>query len=103
MLLYCTIMLGLSIPMTILGVLIFRGRTDLINCYHQERVTDQKRYARAFGIGVLIVSAAPALSAVSALVMPKTPLFWLGVLIPCLGIGLWQMIHAQKKYNGGIF
>ena len=65
--LYSVIMLLVAIPMILLSIAIYRGKTDLIHDYHQTKVTDKAAYGKAFGKAMLVVSATLLLSGIIGL------------------------------------
>ena len=101
MIAFSIIMFAIALLFIVLGILIYRGRTELIHDYHQTRVKDKKAYGRAMGkalIGVsvpMIVSGVIALFTTSALVTV--------ILVVGLTISFIPMVIVQKKYNGGVF
>ena len=47
MLVYSIIMFLVSALFTVLGIAIYKGKTDLIHDYHQTKVTDKSAYKRS--------------------------------------------------------
>ena len=102
---YSIMILAVSVLFAVLSVLVYRGNTNLIHSYHQEKVTDQKGYGRAFGkalspiaIGAFVSGAISIFdgSEVAASVS-------LGALVAGIALALVLIIIVQKKYNGGLF
>jgi uncharacterized membrane protein len=98
-------MLLTAVAMGILGIAIYRGKTDLIHDYHQTKVTDKKAYGRAFGKAMMVVSAAPLISGIIGLFGENEKVAKISVcaLFIGLSIGIALIIAVQKKYNNGIF
>ena len=105
MALYSIIMLFTALPMCVISIAIYRGKTSLIHDYHQTKVTDKAAYGKAFGKAMLVVSAAPLLSGVIALFgdADATAATAVAVLLIGLFIGIAGIVAVQKKYNNGIF
>ena len=105
MLLYSIIMFLAALPMGIVSIAIYRGKTDLIHDYHQTKVTDKAAYGKAFGKAMFIVSGALLVSGIISLFGDSETIAMLsiGVLFVGLFIGIACIIAVQKKYNNGIF
>lgn len=105
MLLYSIIMFLAALPMGIVSIAIYRGKTDLIHDYHQTKVTDKAAYGKAFGKAMFIVSGALLVSGIISLFGDSEIITMLsiGVLFVGLFIGIACIIAVQKKYNNGIF
>ena len=105
MVLYSVIMFLAAVPMVILSIAIYRGKTDLIHDYHQTKVTDKAAYGKAFGKAMLVVSAALLLSGIIGLFGNSEAIATLSVAVLFIGlfIGIACIIAVQKKYNKGIF
>lgn len=100
---YAWIMLLTGAVTTVLSVLIYRGKTQLIHDYHQRKVTDPVRYGKAFGKALGVLATALLLS---GLVSAFGEAFaWVAVAVLLVGmvIGLFCICAVQKKYNGGLF
>ena len=103
--LYSAILFAVSLLLIILGILIRKGKTDLIHSYHREKVTDHEAYGKAFGKALFAVGAAPLVSGIIALCgdSDRIAAASLAVLFLGLAIGIGCIIAVQKKYNNGIF
>ena len=103
MMLYAIIMLAAAVPVGVMAVLIYRGKTDLIHDYHQTRVTDRAGYGKAFGKAMSLIDLGMGLSGVTALFGES--LAWVAMAILAAGLlaGIVAIILVQKKYNGGMF
>lgn len=102
---FAIFMFAIAILFFVIGFLVYRGNTNLINCYHQEKVKDKATYCKAFGKALLVTAVAPTISGVIALFgeTDAIALTALAVLIVGCVIGLVLIFHAQKKYGGGLF
>ena len=82
----------------VLGILIYRGNTDMITGYHQEAVTDKAAYGKAYGRVYLSISPMFAASGILHLVGH--------ILIACvlcllsIAVLLVWLSKVQEKYNG---
>ena len=105
MVLYSIIMFVAAVSMAGVSVAIYRGKTDLIHDYHQNRVTDKAAYGKAFGKAMLVISIALLLSGVIGLLDDSEIMAMLALVVLFLGlmIGIICIIIVQKKYNKGIF
>jgi hypothetical protein len=92
-----------AVPMGIISIAIYRGKTDLIHDYHQTKVTDKAAYGKAFGRAMLVVSAALLLSGIAALCGDSESIAAIAVLFVGLFIGIAYIIAVQIKYNKGVF
>ncbi len=101
MIIYSVIMYAVGILMVIIGILVYKGKTELIHSYHQRKVKDKKAYAKAMGkvlLGIslpLFVSGTVGLFTASAL--PTV------ILLVGLAVALVPLFLVQNKYNGGLF
>ena len=107
LILYAIIMFLSAALFFVLSAAIYRGKTNLINSYHQENVKaeDRLKYGRAFARGLFLL-------AMSLLLSGAIPLFvrssagTKGSLVILFGgilIALFMIVRTQKKFNGGIF
>ena len=105
MITYSIITLLTAVLFGVLGVAIYRGKTNLIHDYHQTKVTDKAAYGKAFGKAMFIISTALLLSGIVSLFgsSEKNTLIAVFVLIVGLIIGFICIFFVQKKYNNGIF
>ena len=88
-----------------ISIAIYRGKTDLIHDYHQNKVTDKVGYGKAFGKAMLVISAAMLISGIINLFGDSETVAMISVAVLFLGliIGIACIIAVQKKYNNGIF
>ena len=100
--LYSIIMFLVAVLFTVLGIAIYKGKTDLIHDYHQTKVTDKSAYGKAFGKAMLVIATVMLLSGIIGLfknlVMLAVAIFIIGLVV---GIGC--IVAVQKKYNKGVF
>ena len=102
MLLYSIIMFLVATLFTVLGIAIYRGKTDLIHDYHQTRVTDKSAYGKAFGKAMLVIAAVMLLSGIIGL-FENLVILAVVILIIGLVIGMGCIVAVQRKYNNGLF
>ena len=102
MLLYSIIIFVVAVLFTVLGIAIYNGKTDLINDYHQTKVTDKSAYGKAFGKAMLVIAAVMLLSGIIGL-FEKLAILSVAILIIGLIIGIGCIVAVQKKYNNGLF
>ena len=105
MLVYAVIMFLTGILFALLGTAIYRGRTDLIHAYHQEKVKEPKAYGKAFGKAMFVIAAALLASGIISLLgnADRIILIAVAVLLIGMGIGIGCIVAVQIKYNKGIF
>ena len=102
MLLYSIIMFLVATLFTVLGIAIYRGKTDLIHDYHQTRVTDKLAYGKAFGKAMLVIAAVMLLSGIIG-IFENLVILAVAILIIGLAIGIGCIVAVQIKYNNGLF
>ena len=102
MLMYSIIMFLVSALFTVLGIAIYKGKTDLIHDYHQTKVTDKSAYGKAFGKAMLLIATVMLLSGIIGL-FENLVMLAVGMLIIGLVIGIGCIVAVQKKYNKGVF
>ena len=102
MLLYSIIMFLVAALFTVLGIAIYKGKTDLIHDYHQIKVTDKSAYGKAFGKAMLVIATVMLLSGIIGL-FENLHILAVAILIIGLVIGLGCIVAVQKKYNKGVF
>ena len=105
MILYSIILFLAAIPITIISIAIYRGKTGLIHDYHQTKVTDKTAYGKAFGKAMFVVSTALLLSGIIGLLGTSEVFATIAAAVMFIGlfIGIALIIAVQKKYNKGIF
>lgn len=103
MILYAMIMLLTAVPVGVIAVLIYGGKTNLIHDYHQTKVTDKESYGKAFGKAMSLIALGMGFSGVAALFGES--LAWVAMAILAAGLlaGIVAIVLVQKKYNGGMF
>ena len=102
MLVYSIIMFLVSALFTVLGIAIYKGKTNLIHDYHQTKVTDKSAYGKAFGKAMLLIATVMLLSGIIGL-FEKLLILAVAILIIGLVIGLGCIVAVQRKYNNGSF
>ena len=102
MLLYSIIMFLVAVLFTVLGIAIYKGKTDLIHDYHQTKVTDKSAYGKAFGKAMLVISTVMLLSGIIGL-FKNLLMLAVAILIIGLVVGIGCIVAVQKKYNKGVF
>lgn len=105
MLTYSVIVFSATVLLAVFGAMIYSGNTKLIHSYHQTKVADQKRYAKAFGRSVFVLSAATLLSGIVALLGDSDLVVDIAtaILVIGIGVGIGCIVAVQKKYNKDIF
>ena len=102
MLVYSIIMFLVSALFTVLGIAIYKGKTDLIHDYHQTKVTDKSAYGKAFGKALLLIATVMLLSGIIGL-FEKLLILAVAILIIGFVLGIGCIVAVQKKYNKGVF
>ena len=105
MVLYSIIMFLTAVPMIIISIAIYQGKTDLIHDYHQTKVTDKAAYGKAFGKAMFVVSMALLLSGMIGLFGSSERIAMISVAVLFIGlfIGIAWIVAVQMKYNKGLF
>ena len=105
MLVYSIIMFSTAVLFAVFCVLIYRGNTNLIHSYHQEKVTDKTGYGRAFGKAMSPIAIASLVSGVIPLFDKSDTaiLISVGILVAGIALSLVLILGVQKKYNDGLF
>ena len=102
MLVYSIIMFLVSALFMLLGIAIYKGKTDLIHDYHQTKVTDKSAYGKAFGKAMLLIATVMLLSSIIGL-FEKLLILAVAILIIGFVLGIGCIVAVQKKYNKGVF
>ncbi|MBR2013721.1 MAG: DUF3784 domain-containing protein [Clostridia bacterium] len=102
MLVYSIIMFLVSALFTVLGIAIYKGKTDLIHDYHQTKVTNKSAYGKAFGKAMLLIATVMLLSGIIGL-FEKLLILAVAILIIGFVLGIGCIVAVQKKYNKGVF
>ena len=105
MVVYAVIMFLVAALFSVMGILIYRGKTELIHDYHQTKVKDKAAYGKAFGKALLVFAGAMLASGVIALLSDSAVCVIAAVCVLILGmvIGGGCVVVVQQKYNQGIF
>ena len=91
-----------AVLFTVLGIAIYKGKTDLIHDYHQTKVTNKSAYGKAFGKAMLVIATAMPLSGIIGL-FKNLLMLAVAILIIGLVVGIGCIVAVQKKYNKGVF
>lgn len=105
MIIYAICMFVFALVFAVLGALIYKGNTNLINCYHENRVKDKTTYCKKFGQALFVMAAVLVGSGIVGLLGEKDAIVFaaLGVLVVGAAAGLGLIFRVQKKYGGGVF
>lgn len=89
----------------VVGILIFRGNTDLIHDYHQKNVKDFDGYGKGMGKGIISIGVFFLIGAVVTLAVRGESGTIAGIIVSLSGfvLSLIYILKVQKKYNGGLF
>ena len=91
-----------AVLFTVLGIAIYKGKTDLIHDYHQTKVTNKSAYGKAFGKAMLVIVTVMLLSGIIGL-FKNLLMLAVAILIIGLVVGIGCIVAVQKKYNKGVF
>ena len=91
-----------AVLFTVLGIAIYKGKTDLIHDYHQTKVTNKSAYGKAFGKAMLVIATVMLLSGIIGL-FKNLHILAVAILIIGLVVGIGCIVAVQKKYNKGVF
>ena len=91
-----------AVLFTVLGIVIYKGKTDLIHDYHQTKVTNKSAYGKAFGKAMLVIATVMLLSGIIGL-FKNLLMLAVAILIIGLVVGIGCIVAVQKKYNKGVF
>ena len=100
--LYSIIMFLVAVLFTVMGIAIYKGKTDLIHDYHQTKVTNKSAYGKAFGKAMLVIATVMLLSGIIGL-FKNLLMLAVAILIIGLVVGIGCIVAVQKKYNKGVF
>ena len=98
MLLYSIIMFLVATLFTVLGIAIYKGKTDLIHDYHQTKVTNKSAYGKAFGKAMLVIATVMLLSGIIGL-FKNLIMLAVAILVIGLVVGIGCIVAVQIKYN----
>ena len=97
MLVYSVILFLAAGAIVVIGVLTYRGRTDLIHEYHQTFVRDKAAYGRAAGKALMAVAAPLVLAGAAGLFTEGAlPTVLLLAGLPLSLIPFWRV---QRRHN----
>lgn len=105
MIVYSIIMFAVSIAIIVFAILISKGNTNLINCYHEDKTPDKLVYCKKISQALWTLATVLVVSGVTGLLgeTDSTALAAVGVLIVGIICGLSRLLYVQKKYGGGVF
>lgn len=105
MIVYSIIMFTVAIAFVVFAILISKGKTNLINCYHEDRVKDKPTYCKKFSQSLWILAAVLIAGGVVGLFgeTDAIAVSAVGILIVGVVCGLCRLFYVQKKYGGGVF
>lgn len=85
----------------VLGVLVYRGRTDLVHEYHRTFVRDHAGYGKAVGAALLMLGGFLLLAAALSLALPPPRQVLWAISTTALGLAVFgvRVARAQGKYN----
>lgn len=95
-------MFPVAVLFAVLGIAIYKGKTDLIHDYHQTKVTNKSAYGKAFGKAMLVIATVMLLSGIIGL-FKNLLMLAVAILIIGLVVGIGCIVAVQKKYNKGVF
>ena len=98
-------MFSAGVLLALLGIAIYKGKTEFIHSYHQTKITDKKGYGKSFGKAMWVTAVAPFLSGVIGLFGDSDPIAITAVVVLLTGlcIGFICIFAVQRKYNRGMF
>ena len=104
------ILAGVSLLLSVLGIINMTGNISSLHSYHRHRVTeeDRKPFGRLVGLGTLLIGIAVGAYGIFLWGFEKTQmdaLILIGTLVLLAGIagGIVISLYAMIKYNKGIF
>ncbi|MBQ8011630.1 MAG: DUF3784 domain-containing protein, partial [Oscillospiraceae bacterium] len=84
-----------AVLFTVLGIAIYKGKTDLIHDYHQTKVTNKSAYGKAFGKAMLVSPTVMLLSGIIGL-FKNLLMLAVAILIIGLVVGIGCIVAVQK-------
>ena len=87
-----------AVLFTVLGIAIYKGKTDLIHDYHQTKVTNKSAYGKAFGKAMLVIATVMLLSGIIGL-FKNLIMLAVAILVIGLVVGIGCIVAVQIKYN----
>ena len=99
--LFSIILFIVSVFFCILGIAVYKGRTDLIHEYHQTNVLDKSAYGKAMGKSLLVFSITLLTSGIVDLFGKTNGISFISIIILFVGliIGSICIIKTQIKFN----
>lgn len=105
MIVYSLIMFAAASTLVVFAMLISKGNVNVINCYHEDRVSDKPLYCKKMSQALWIMAAVILTSGVVGLFGGDDTIAICAVAILVVGtIGaVCNIFRVQKKYGGGVF
>ena len=104
------ILAGVSLLISVLGIINMTGNISSLHSYHRHRVSeeDRKPFGRLVGLGTLLIGITVGVYGIFLWSFEKTQsdaLMLIGTLVLLAGIavGIVISLYAMIKYNKGIF
>lgn len=96
---------AIAVIFIIVGILIFRGNTDLIHDYHRKNITDFEGYGKGMGKGIISIGIFFLIGAVIILSVDGKSCTIAGIVTAFSGfvLSIIYIFKVQNKYNGGLF
>ncbi len=97
MTLFSIILLLTGIALTVIGILLYKGRTSLVHSYHRAYVRDHAGYGKAMGVASLALAAFLLAGVVASLLWSYAE----GMAAVAAGFLVYAVlvIRAQRRYN----
>ena len=105
MIVYSLIMFAAASTLVVFAMLISKGNVNVINCYHEDRVSDKPLYCKKMSQALWIMAAVILTSGVVGLFGGGDTIAICAVAILVVGVigAVCNLFHVQKKYGGGVF
>ena len=100
MIIYAIILFATAIALLVFGILISKGHTNVINCYHEERVKDKALYCKKLSHALYFLAFAITFSGIIGLLgeTDTIALVSVGILVVGAIVGIIFLFSVQKKY-----
>ena len=105
MIVFSLILFAAAIALAVFAILISKGNVNVINCYHEDRVSDKLLYCKKMSQALWVMAAVMIVSGIIGLLgdTEKIALCAVGVLVIGTIGAVCNLFHVQKKYGGGVF
>ncbi len=96
-------LLFLEIIVIILGSINMKGNISTIHWYNRRKVSeeDAPKYGKLMGSGTIIIGISMISTAILQMIFDSEVIFYFMLIGVIIGVAV--MLHAQFKYNKGIF